>query len=159
MPCRPSAPSFGHRSRGNWLLLSISSARGAISWLAKSCTVSRIASAVSPRSKLNIRCALGIMVGLPPGISCGLARAQPYALEISLSRGEVAEKGHRPDWRSDAAECSKLALALARATGCNSVNNRRPEPIMDGKIGKRPMPGTIDLGWEPHSDAVAHKGH
>jgi len=29
----------------------------------KSCTVSRIASAVSPRSKLNIRYALGIMSG------------------------------------------------------------------------------------------------
>src|SRR5882757_8050598 len=62
MPCSPSAPNLGHRSRGNWLLLSISSARGAISWLEKSRTVSRIASAVSPRSKLNIRCALGIMV-------------------------------------------------------------------------------------------------
>src|ERR1700682_4807138 len=34
----------------------------------KACTVSRIASAVSPRSKLNIRCALGIMIGLPPAI-------------------------------------------------------------------------------------------
>ena len=32
MPCRPSSPSFGHRSRGKVLVLSISSARGAISF-------------------------------------------------------------------------------------------------------------------------------
>src|SRR5882757_2658196 len=63
MPCSPSAPIFGQRSRGNWLLLSISAARGAISLLEKAWTVSRIASAVSPRSKLNIRYALGIMMG------------------------------------------------------------------------------------------------
>jgi len=45
------------------LLLSISAARGAISFWEKSWTVSRIASAVSPRSKLNILCALGIIGG------------------------------------------------------------------------------------------------
>src|SRR3954468_22402430 len=53
MPCSPRSPSFGHRSRGNWLVLSISAARGAISFAEKSRTVSRIASAVSPRSKLK----------------------------------------------------------------------------------------------------------
>ena len=46
MPYGPAAPSLGHRSRGNWLLRSISAARGAISLLEKSCTVSQIASAV-----------------------------------------------------------------------------------------------------------------
>ena len=40
---------------------SISAARGAISFCENACTVSRIASAVSPRSKLNILLALGIM--------------------------------------------------------------------------------------------------
>src|SRR5580692_12079692 len=54
-----------------------------------------MASAVSPRSKLNIRCALGIMVGRPPGKSCGLSDAKPYACETSLSRDEDAEKGHK----------------------------------------------------------------
>src|SRR5688572_21303065 len=129
MPWRPSAPILGQRSRGKRLLLSISAARGAISLAENCCTVSRMASAVSPRSKLNIRCALGIMVGRPPGKSCGWCRAQPYALQISLSRAELAEKGasgHGPGPRGcDAAECGKLTLALARATGCNS-RLRRP---------------------------------
>src|ERR1700736_18039 len=52
-----------------------------------------MASAVSPRSELKIRCALGIMVGRPPGRSCDFSRLQPYSLEISLSRAEEAEKG------------------------------------------------------------------
>src|SRR6266403_5801319 len=103
MPCRPSAPIFGQRSRGNCLLLSISSARGAISWLEKSCTVSRIASAVSPRSKLNIRYAFGIMVGRPPGNPAAYL-AQTYALETSLSRAEVAEKGAFRESATGAAE-------------------------------------------------------
>ena len=73
MPCRPSAPIFGQRSRGNWLLLvDFGGARRDLVGSRKSCTVSRMASAVSPRSKLNIRCALGIMVGRPPAKSCGL---------------------------------------------------------------------------------------
>src|ERR1700681_2077988 len=83
----------------------MSAARGAISLLEKACTVSRMASAVSPRSKLNIRCALGIMVGLPPGKSCGFSRAQPYALQISLSRAKGAEKGA---WRENAANSPLL---------------------------------------------------
>src|SRR5947207_15131247 len=41
MPSRPSLPSLRHRSGGNWLVRSISAARGAISFPAKSCTVSR----------------------------------------------------------------------------------------------------------------------
>src|SRR6202140_4344941 len=90
MPCRPSAPIFGQRSRGKRLLLSISAARGAISWLAKSCTVSRMASAVSPRSKLNIRCALGIMADDLSGKFLRFFRVKPYSLEIRLSRPEKA---------------------------------------------------------------------
>src|SRR5579859_7774951 len=64
MPCSPSAPSFGHRSRGKVLVLSISFARGAISFAEKSRTVSRIASAVSPRSKLKSRWAFAIIFWL-----------------------------------------------------------------------------------------------
>src|SRR6266403_479760 len=41
------------------------------------------------------------------GQSCGLSRAQPYALETSLSRAEVAEKGALPDSRASAAEGDK----------------------------------------------------
>ena len=51
--------------------------------------------------------------------------AQPYALEISLSRAEIAEKGAPGGLpASRAAECGKLPLALARTTGCNSL--KRP---------------------------------
>src|SRR3954454_1376215 len=96
MPCRPSAPIFGQRSLGNWLLLSISAARGAISLLEKAETVSRIASAVSPRSKLNIRYALGIMVRRPPAdrngfvaqslIPCRSACHGPQRLRRAIGR-------------------------------------------------------------------------
>src|SRR5258708_6182444 len=41
------------------------------------------------------------------GQSCRLSRAQPYALEISLSRAEVAEKGALPESRPAAAEGDK----------------------------------------------------
>src|SRR5450759_3360976 len=68
------------------------------------------------------------MVGRPPGKSCGWSRAQPYSLEISLSRAEDAEKGAPrgipASQRTDAAKCGKLSLALACATGCNSL--KRP---------------------------------
>src|SRR4030095_971181 len=61
MPCRPSAPRRGHRSRGNSLVRSIASARGAVSPWAKPAPVSRTMSAVSPRSKLSdgkLNCAM-----------------------------------------------------------------------------------------------------
>src|SRR6266567_9471202 len=120
MPCRPSAPILGQRSLGNRLLLSISAARGAISLLEKANTVSRIASAVSPRSKLNIRYVLAIMVGRPPASQLWLCCAQPYSLQISLSRAEPADNGPLTGrHKANAAKCCKLALALAVATGCN----------------------------------------
>src|SRR5258708_6711320 len=49
---------------------------------------------------------VGNHVGRPPGI-LRLSRAQPYALETSLSRAEVAEKGAFPEPRSGAAEGDK----------------------------------------------------
>src|SRR5262247_1220636 len=61
MPCRPSSPIAGHRSRGNVLVRSISSARGAMRSCAKRATVSRIMSASSPRLKSNGRGVFGIM--------------------------------------------------------------------------------------------------
>src|ERR1700740_1565911 len=53
MPSTPRSPNLRHRSIGNWLVRSISAARGAISAAAKLTTLSRIASAVSPKSKFN----------------------------------------------------------------------------------------------------------
>src|ERR1700721_2782948 len=109
----------------------MSAARGAISLLEKSWTVSRMASAVSPRSKLNIRCALGIMVGLPPGKSRGLSGAQLYALEISLSRANGAEKRVPPDCpapgASCTAECIKLRLPWRAQRDVIRLNDPPPE--------------------------------
>src|SRR3954469_3921905 len=51
MPNNPAAPSSGHRSRGNSLVRSISSARGAMRSRAKRRTCSRTASSSSPRPK------------------------------------------------------------------------------------------------------------
>src|SRR5579862_1867320 len=114
MPCRPSAPNFGQRSIGNWLVLSISAARGAISLEEKSCTVSRNASAVSPRSKLNVRYAFGIMTGDLSGKSDFVSN---YALipPPHLVTGPcVACHG----------DCNRQlrqnSLALHGARGCNS---------------------------------------
>src|SRR5215831_13963398 len=55
MPCTPSLPSSGQRSRGKILLRSISSARGEMWSAAKSRTLSRNMSAVSPRPKSKPR--------------------------------------------------------------------------------------------------------
>src|SRR4029450_4932945 len=55
MPCTPSLPSSGQRSRGNVLLRSISSARGAMRSAAKPHTLSRSMSAVSPKPKSKPR--------------------------------------------------------------------------------------------------------
>src|SRR5579859_1987883 len=74
MPCSPSAPSFGHRSRGKVLVLSISLARGAISFAENALTVSRIASAVSPRSKLKSRWAFAIIFSLSGSSNADISR-------------------------------------------------------------------------------------
>jgi hypothetical protein len=63
IPCSPSAPIFGQRSRGKRLSRSIAAARGAISLSQKVLALSRIISALSPRSKSNGLGALGIMGG------------------------------------------------------------------------------------------------
>src|ERR1700716_1023264 len=161
MPCRPSAPIFGQRSRGNWLLLSISAARGAISLLEKANTVSRIASAVSPRSKLNIRYALGIMVGLPPASQFRLCCAQPYSLQISLSRAEEADNwpltaGIKP-MRPNAC---KLSLALAPTTGCNSLKMPPCKRIVGrGTTREKAMHGTIERTEDAGQQAARERAY
>src|SRR5262245_61139796 len=69
MPCTPSLPSSGQRSRGKLLLRSISSARGAICAAAKLRTLSRRISAVSPSPKLNPPrppASMGVLANQPP---------------------------------------------------------------------------------------------
>jgi hypothetical protein len=66
IPWSPSAPIFGQRSRGKRLSRSIAAARGAISFSQKVLALSRIISALSPRSKSNGLGALAIM-GAGPG--------------------------------------------------------------------------------------------
>src|SRR5262245_38938402 len=51
IPNRPRSPNLGHRSRGNSLSRSMRAARGAIASAAKSATVARRISSVSPSSK------------------------------------------------------------------------------------------------------------
>ena len=66
MPCRPSSPICGHSSRGNQSFSSISAASGAILSAAKRCVVSRIVSAISPRSKS--RPGMSVIEGLLFGV-------------------------------------------------------------------------------------------
>src|SRR6202035_919779 len=138
----------------------MSAARGAISLLEKSCTVSRMASAVSPRSKLNIRCALGIMVGLPPGkfAACLAHRLMrwPQACHgpMALRRGWPPALGPRSSRKA-----AKLSLAPAHATGCNSLNNRPPEPTAEGNTRRRPMHGTIDAAEESRQAAARDRAY
>src|SRR6188508_1991673 len=61
MPCRPSAPISGHRSRGKALSRSIASARGAIRSCAKPFTDFRSMSTSGPSPKSKPDHALGIM--------------------------------------------------------------------------------------------------
>src|SRR5689334_10900836 len=61
MPCRPSAPISGHRSRGKTLSRSIASARGAMRSCAKPLTVFRSMSTSGPSPKSKPAHALGII--------------------------------------------------------------------------------------------------
>src|SRR3984957_8804891 len=155
MPCSPSSPSFGQRSRGNWLLLSISAARGAISWLAKSCTVSRMASAVSPRSKLNIRCALGIIADDLSGKFLRFFRLKPYSLEISLSRPEKSPCGGIPAWPEPQGNSPLRGRAqrdvIRRKSAFPALASRK------GQTGSSPMHGTLDLAQDPSREEARER--
>src|SRR6266403_4732341 len=156
MPCRPSAPIFGQRSRGNCLLLSISSARGAISWLEKSCTVSRIASAVSPRSKLNIRYALGIMSG---GLraSCGFLAHSLMLWKQACHGPKLLRRGHSRNRAPVRQKGTKLSLALAAQR--DVIPTIITLPITAADHPETPMQGTIDLAAEPHQGAARDRAY
>src|ERR1700759_3291917 len=101
----------------------MSAARGAISLLAKAWTVSRIASAVSPRSKLKIRYALGIMGVVPPAnqtlFETGLfGRIALVTARIAVVRGRRRPKAGMP--ACGLLAHGKLPLASTHMTGCNS---------------------------------------
>src|SRR5262249_31677906 len=72
MPCPPSLPSSGHRSRGKVLLRSISSARGEMRSAAKPRTLSRSMSAVSPKPKSKPR---GSFTRMGADLVCAASRA------------------------------------------------------------------------------------
>src|SRR5690554_5284184 len=77
IPSRPMSPIFRHRSMGNSLLRSISSARGAISAAAKPLICSRSMSRVSPRPKLSSEYCdfiVGYLVVLESGL-CASSRS------------------------------------------------------------------------------------
>src|SRR4051812_22325768 len=143
MPCRPSAPILGQRSRGKTLLRSISAARGAISLAENAATVSRMASAVSPRSKLNIFCALGVMTGLPADLAWLLEPlARPRAIVTGFDTVPYRLCRSRLNY----------ALAAGRAAGCNSLKHYRRPPHRSWTArshhGRSRMHGTIDHAGE-----------
>ena len=93
-PVQAEFPILGQRSSGNALSRSICAARGAISFSAKLRALSRIISALSPRSKSKARGALGIMgeaLGKGSGETtlCAIGGAvQPFA----QSRARAGER-------------------------------------------------------------------
>ena len=68
---------------------------------------------------------------------------------MSLSRAQGAEKRAWRDRRVRAAKCAKLALAMPRATGCNSPQMTPSGSNHGGEMRRRPMHGTIDLAGDP----------
>ena len=86
-------------------------------------------------------------MGRPPAIM-RLCCAQAYALRISLSRADGLKRDQQTDPAGDArytADARKLPLALAPATGCNSLQNCPPGLTTAGNaIRRRRMHGTIE---------------
>src|ERR1700761_3647692 len=159
MPCKPRAPIFGQRSSGNWFDLSISAARGAISLLEKLKTVSRIASAVSPRSKLKMRYALGIMNVVPP------ANQTVFETALFARIILVTARKRRPAGipACGALTHGNVALARTRTRGCNSRQNRLPAAThANGSAWtqeENAMHGIIDLADNSASEAARERAY
>src|SRR5215510_9982110 len=109
------------RSRGNVLVRSISSARGAIRSWAKFCTLSRSMSTSCPRPKSNPVQAFGIMARL-------------------LIGGVIARRG-----------VGKFACRSADlvATGCNAEISRVAHPTQRRLPQAEPQGGDAEEGEEP----------
>jgi hypothetical protein len=58
----------------------------------------------------------------------GLARFKPYSLDIGLSPAEIPLGGITTQVSAGTANAAKLALALIRSTGCNSLQIDRSGP-------------------------------
>ena len=93
--------------------------------------------------EIEIPIRVGNHGGRPPCREFAGFCAQPYSLPISLSRGARPEKRHSGcRWRPpDCRDASKLALALARARGCNSTDG---SPF--GREPRRGLQGVADPG-------------
>src|SRR6202023_3002252 len=135
----------------------MSAARGAISLPAKSCTVSRIASAVSPRSKLNIRCALGIMV---------VASGDLTQVRTAITRGEalVTKNDMVPyhDGKQLFAVRPKAPNSPLRARSPRGVipANKVALRTQSGRARREPlMDGTIDLDTRSSQDAARERAY
>ena len=101
MPWRPSSPICGQSSRGNSSVSSIFAAIGAILSSAKRCVVSRIVSAISPRSKSSAASDMSYLLFRPP-----LAELQVFEqpasrsyvrCNIRLRSTDMATHRRRPD--------------------------------------------------------------
>ena len=112
-------------------------------WRRNAATVSRMASAVSPRSKLNIFCALGIMAGLPAILAL---LAQAFSPASHACHGKMIRC--RIDSRC-APYRKTPPLRRAARRGCNRVKHCRAgrRTIVgprDASHGRSRMHGTID---------------
>mgnify|MGYP003693626887 CR=1 FL=1 len=140
MPCRPSAPIFGQRSRGNWLLRSISAARGAISLLRK--VVNGLADRVRGLAEIEVEHPL--RVGNHGRAASGKLTAM---LRTALFLANAACHGPKRLGRSAGRTSASMRpnapnspLPWRAATGCNRV---KTSP-------RRPCPGGEQSG-EPHA--------
>src|SRR5581483_9547672 len=119
MPSSPSAPSFPHRSPGNWLERSISAARGAISAAAKSRTLARSISTSSPRANCRPGSSMGKFTVLNVYVNVnsarsGLGRSLPAAASVQ----ELARLGlEDADLTEHLVDVAPLALELGAACG------------------------------------------
>src|ERR1700731_3922895 len=73
---------------------------------------------------------------------------------MALRRGWPPALGPRSSRKA-----AKLSLAPAHATGCNSLNNRPPEPTRAATIRRRPMHGTIDSAEDSHQRAARDRAY
>ena len=156
MPCTPSVPSSGHSSRGNVLLRSISSARGAILSAAKARTLSRSRSAVSPRSKS--RPVLLRIVCLRPRHETG----EPPHESTPMIRHASHRGQHGQAAMSEAGTLRIISGVGAKGPACFLLEAQGKRLMLDLGYGPQPglWPNVDDVG---RVDALllthSHKDH
>src|SRR6516165_4265084 len=125
MPCTPSLPSSGQRSRGKVLLRSISSARGEMRSAAKPRTLSRSMSAVSPKPKSKPR---GSFTRMGADLVCAASRA---ASKVDIRLMHLLDRarniaGRQPRPRAGEKRRGNAARLLCKGRRETTMPPRRP---------------------------------